>query len=771
MSNASDCCSYTSYSPDFKNYIEEDNGSSNLFYIRAHSIDQQQEAKVASLNSDELFRNEFKRMSLRQRDKGILSKLTNKKSKYDLKIVERNVYSHENGKTKELKVSNKSFKENKLPKSTRGDDRSLFEKIFNASLIIGPDNRKFIIDKINQSSILEKDLNVGDSIKSINGDLINPENLNNVLSKIICQKSFKVVAEESYKAEFLALQEEIKITKIGDIVAFKDKLFQLETESHELVFSLNVIVKNEQITEDSDDYITVFSYPPRENNFLHKLKGSFLTLASIMKNNFNTYPTITNIRVHNTTFHITYTIRNGGNEFIFLGFNSNYAGSFDAQHLTNNFVKFLDYIYPNFIIINDFEQINSFCEIVKIQLIKKSSDAINFEQLFSCSRFVSLPKEIVLRINDALSELEAMDYRNWNESLMELFGKFSIIGSCLYYKTSLICSHFNELDMENVDLFLRNTCLKFIFERCIIREVASWQRVYPKDYQSYNMENDSTKNKVFLLTVSNGNLTMCVILEENSFNMNHPDTESHSSNYLIYFLEEMEDVVNHLKMVGIENLAKIWINSAKRPQCKDPFEPELSKKNQQQLKNIREESEEEEDSDRDYDSHLDGQSIRQSSSGGGFDNEEAIYKDFEDIIPQTLTSTFGAENVLYHFTQIDFKEGIIITSVNEKSCIPPNDLLVDVFRRGCLCIHKKLQNTVKFNQLLSRENRVSSSSKAAMLPKEQGMLVELKWEKVALNLLIVGRLFGTRELYVCHDTRIPQNMVEIGFRLAINCCG
>jgi hypothetical protein len=764
MSNASDC-SYNSYCPDFKNYIDEDNGSSNLFYIRAHSIDHQQ-PKLNTLNSDELFRNEFKRMSLK-RDKGILSKFANKKSKFDLKVVERNIYTHENGKTKELKIGNKMFRENKLPKPRAGDERTLFEIIFNASLIIGPDNRKFIVDKINQSSIFEKDLSVGDLIKSINGDVINPENLNHILAKIIHQKSFKIVAEECCKDEYFGLKEEIKITKVNDIVAFKNKLFQLDMESHELVFSLNVIVKNEQISEDSDDYTTVFSYPPKENNFLHKLKGSFLTIASIMKNAFNTYPTVTNIRVHNTTFHVTYTIRNGGNEFIFLGFNSNYAGGFDAKHLTTNFVKFLDYIYPNFIIINDFDQLNSFCEIMKIQLIKRNSDAINFEQLFSCSRFVSLPKEIVLRINDALSELEAMDYRNWNETLMELFGKFSIIGSCLFYKTSLICSHFNETDMENVDLFLRHVCLKFMFERCLLREVAIWQRVYPKDYQSFNMENDSTKNKVFLLAVSNGNLTMCVILEENSFNVN-PETESQSSNYLIYFLEEMEDVVNHLKMVGIENLTKIWINSAKRPQCKNPFakEPELSKKDQQQLRNIREESEDEE-SEKDYDSHLDGQSTRQSSSGGGFDNEEAIYKDFEDIIPQTLT--FGPENVLYHFTQIDFKEGLIITSLNEKSCIPPNDILVDIFRRGCLSIHHKLQGTVKFNQLLTRENRVSNSS--TMLPKEQGMLVEVQWEKSLLNFWIIGRLFGTRELYICHDARIPQNMVEIGFRLAINCCG
>ncbi|CAG9800024.1 unnamed protein product [Chironomus riparius] len=763
MSNASDCSSY-SYSPDFKNYIYEDGGSS-LFYIRAHSLkDNDYNKNSLNHDQDEIFRHEFKRMSLRQRDKGILSKLTNKKSSgFEFKVVDRQKYRHTDGELKELKVGNKSLKTANLSKSKKGDKRSLFEILFNASIIPGPDNKRLIIDRINTPSIFEKDLCVGDYIKTIDGEVITTDNINHVLHKIIIQKSFKIVAQESYKDDYDASQEEIKITKINDIVANKQKLFNLGSETHELIFSLNIIVKNEQITEDSDDFTTVFSYPPKDNNFLHKQKGSFLTLASILKGSFDKYPNVTSIKVHNTTFFVTYTIRNGDNEFIFLGFNSNYAGLFDSKHITQNFVKFLDYIYPNFIIINDFDQLNSLCEIVKIQLIRNPSEAINFEQLFSCPKFVPLPKEIVLRINDALSELEAMDYRNWNESLMELFGKFNVIGSCLFYKTSLICSHFNELDMENVELFVRQLCLKFLYEMCYVKEMAIWQRVYPKEYQSYNIENDSTKNKVFLLIAARANLMMCVLLEENAYNLN-PEVETQSSNYLIYFLEEMEDVMDHLKVVGIENLTKIWINSAKRPQCKSPFDKieNPAHTEHQHLRQIKEECEDDDESEKDLESHIDSQ-----KSSSGFENEDTFYKDFADIVPQTLT--FGPENVLYHFTQLDFSEGIILTTINDNACKPPNDILVDIFRRSCLSIHCVLQNTIQFNQLLSRENKISS--KTMMLPKEQGMLIDLIVGKQRLSFWIIGRLFGTKELYVCYDSKIPQNMVEIAFRIALNCIG
>jgi protein inturned len=676
---------------------------------------------------------------------------------------------------KEFRIGSASKgKTNKLkkPLNFNKNNANLFETIFNASLILGPDNKRLVVNEIHEGSVFERDLLVGDVVKSIDGEIVTTENINAVLKRIQTHKSFKIVAQSCYKDEFeMSSQDEIKITKISDVVDNKEKLFHLESESHELIFSLNLIVKNENATEDTDDFITIFSFPPKDNNFLHKLKGSFLTISSIMKTSFGKNPLLTSIKVHDTNFYVTYTVCNDEQQFIFLGFNSHYTKLLDARHHTINLVKFFNYIYPNFAAVTDFQQLSTICEMVKIQLLKQSSEVVNFEQLFSCSTYVALPKEIVLRINDSLSELEAMDYRNWNEDLMELFGKFNVFGSCLFYKTSLICSHFSELDMENVELFIRNSCLKLLYQNCLVREIAAWQRIYPKDYQSFNMDNDSAENKVFLLTAAHGNLMMCVLLEENSYNVN-PDVETQSSNYLIYFLEEMDDILDHLKVVGIENLTRIWINSAKRPQCKNFLEKGKDGKQDYvetfgHLKSLKEEDEE---SENDFDSQIDSQ---KSSSGFDMnDFSDAIYKDFTDIIPQTLT--FGpGENVLYHFTQLDTAEGIIISTVTENNQNSKNDILVDIFRRSCIKIHKMLQNTIKFNLMLSKENTKISHKSTSMMPiKEQALKIAFKSESgEIIDFWIVGRLFGTRELFVCYDAKIPQSMVEIAFRLNLNCIG
>jgi protein inturned len=359
-----------------------------------------------------------------------------------------------------------------------------------------------------------------------------------------------------------------------------------------------------------------------------------------------------------------------------------------------------------------------------------------------------------------------MDYRNWNESLMELFGKFNICGSCLFYKTSLICSHFSESEMESVEIFLRHMCFKLIYQNCLVREVALWQRIYPKSYHSFNKENDSTKNKVFLLVAAHGNLIMCVMLEENGYNTKH-EIETPSSKYLVYFLEEMDDILNHLKVVGIENLARIWINSAKRPQCK-PFGGKGSVLAQEETVPLKSFKKEDEESDHDYDSQ---------KSGSGFDTNDfpdAIYKDFTDIIPQTIS--FGSnKNVLYHLTQLDVDEGMIITTINDNNLEGHNsEILIDIFRKGCIKIHHLLQNSIRFNNFLSHEggSKISRKLTSMMTIIEKGMMLQVQLESgEQVEFWIVGRLFGKRELFVCYDSSVPQNMIEIAFRIGLNCIG
>ena len=759
-----ECESSYSYCPDFRSYIDQT--KELLFYAIVGNSVKSQVLKTSNLpqEHDNLFRSEYKRMSLRSDRGGILSKMTGskKKSSYKWKILNKYKYEQPDGILKELKICSASKFGNIKKSKFKGN---LFDTMFDACLILGPD-KKFVVTSIKPSSIFERDLRIGDVIKSIDGEAVAPDNINIILRKILDQKSlkFKILAFESYKDEFDLTQEEVKITEQIDLILNKEKLFHLEADSHELIFSLNLIVQKEPVNDTSDDFITVFSYPPKANNFLHNLKGSFLTISSILKS-YSWDPKISIIQVQNTDFYITYSLRND-NHFVFIGFNSNYVKMFDVHLYSINLLKFFDFAYSDIIAACNHQHLTTICELMRIQIIKHSSEMVNFEQIFTCSTLVPLPKEIVLRINDSLSELEAMDYRNWDEGLMELFGKFNVSGSCLFYKTSLICSHFNDDEMKNIELFLRQSCLQLLYQNCSVREVAIWQRVFPKKHQSCNMANNTEVKKVFLLIAAHGNLMMCVMLEENGFNLK-TDVGTQTSNYLIYFLEEMNDILNHLRIVGIENLTRIWINSGKRPQCKNFTD--IQKESKQEfldsgiLKSLKEE-----DEMSDYESQFDSQ-----KSSSIFDMNEfsdTIYKDFTDIIPQTVT--FGSDrNVLYHFTQIDINEGICISTFCSDNSNGKNNLLVPIFRKGCIKIHRMLQNTIKFNLMLSKENSKMSHKSTLMPIKETGLLMQLNLDNTEKTFWIVGRLFGARELFVCYDAAVPQNIIEIAFRIGLNCVG
>ena len=711
-------------------------------------------------------------MSLRRNRNNILSKITGSKKKpiFEWKIIDKVKYNDTEGVMREFRlIAKKNDKlskaqiSEKLQKKTKVN---LFEMIFNATIILGPDNKRLLLDKIHPGSVFEKELAVGDYIKAIDGEILSSDKINEILKKIAIRKAFKIVALSPYKHDPEVTQEEIKITKQLDLLLHKDKLFtSCENEFEEIIFTLNLIVKN----SDSEDFVTKFSFPS-ESNFLHKLKGSFLTISSLLKTSIGE-PRISVLDYNGEKFYVSYTIRGDEKQTIFLGFNSNFTWKFDVRHHTLNVVRFLDYVYSDFNEIENFQHLSNICEILKIQLLQAGRDSLNFEKLFSCPSFVSLPKEIVLRINDSLSELEAMDYRNWNESLVDLFGKFNVLGACLYYKNVLICSHFNESEMENIEVFLRANCFKLLYENCSINEITMWQRVYP-NYQSFNKENDSKKNKVFLAVVGRAELLLVTTLEENGYNYN-PEVEAQSSNYLIHFIEEMNDVLDHLSIVGIENLTRIWINSAKRPQCKklsDASEKSKSAmENSQYLKSLKEEDE---DSIHELDSQLGSQ-----KSSSGFEMTEfsdVICKDFADIIPQTIT--FGRDkNVLYHFTQIDLKEGKIVT-VNDQNFSEKTNILSNIFKKECRKVHKMLQNTLIFDQMLKQNSKISQKSTTMMQIKEKGMIITFNvTEEEQIEFCIVGRLFqsihGARELFVCYDSIIPQNIVEIAFRAGLNCIG
>ncbi|KAJ8939448.1 hypothetical protein NQ318_023074 [Aromia moschata] len=138
--------------------------------------------------------------------------------------------------------------------------------------------------------------------------------------------------------------------------------------------------------------------------------------------------------------------------------------------------------------------------------------------------------------------------------------------------------------------------------------------------------------------------------------------------------------------------------------------------------------------------------------------------------------TPGNENVLYHFIQLDITEGILICPPESKLQSQTYDAIINNFRRTCQKIHSLFQHTLRFKNMPAQDMAKSVMNKSLIAIKEHGILFQCPYldekdnKKNNISYWVVGRLFympHPREVYVCYQDSIPQNIIEMAFKINI----
>lgn len=220
--------------------------------------------------------------------------------------------------------------------------------------------------------------------------------------------------------------------------------------------------------------------------------------------------------------------------------------------------------------------IDDICSITKLLFSLTHPWSVRFENILQEPHYVVLPKEGQLRIDDALNEMEAMDYREWNDEPLKSQREFYILGSALYFRKYLLASHLPTSDMLDIEAFLRTNGIYLLIENKPVRELIVWREIYPSSVYSYGQR--INKSRWFLTVVARNQLFMAVILE--SRHRIEPDEASPSSSAnatgLIgpsrFYIDEIQDTLDHLHANGIENLANTWLNANKRPEVCSSFD-------------------------------------------------------------------------------------------------------------------------------------------------------------------------------------------------------
>lgn len=222
--------------------------------------------------------------------------------------------------------------------------------------------------------------------------------------------------------------------------------------------------------------------------------------------------------------------------------------------------------------------IDNICAITKLLYSLSHPWNTRFENILREPIYVTLPKEGQMRIEDALNEMEAMDYREWNDEPLKSHREFYISGSALYYRKYLLTSHLPKSDLLDVESFLRTNGIYLLIENKPVRELIVWREIYPKSASALELECQMNArpyrpSRWFLTIVARQQLFLAVILESRHHRIDIDAPSSSSSAYGFigpsrFYIEEIQDTLDHLQSSGIDNLANTWINANKMPEVR-----------------------------------------------------------------------------------------------------------------------------------------------------------------------------------------------------------
>ncbi|KAM7349280.1 inturned planar cell polarity protein [Cochliomyia hominivorax] len=581
----------------------------------------------------------------------------------------------------------------------------------------------------------------------------------------------------------------------------------------------------------NDEHKNSLYYYPEDpvKNFLYKARGSFLTLNAVLSEELKTKPSASKLAFDNVEYFVYYRNLNGF--LVLFSYPSSMVNINEGNLKADELLTYIKFMFPH-MNLDNFKESNfrqfmlNFCEIQRVRLlvrVEKKGNVTPLEDILKETRYLPLPKEAQLRIFDALSEMEAMDYRNWNDEPLHTHREFFIYGSVLYYDNFMLASQM-PLDMRNyIEVFLRCRGIFDFVSKYSTKELYIWEEIILPE----------NPGRYFLAICGRGHLSLAVILKI----FTAPDLEQEEKVVpSLFYIEEIQETLDHLVQCGIESLAMFWSVSNKRPEIVEtamleeeaqavakekktdtatlirqklhgatsqvgncnsnsnantntysrsisidednqpgsslggssvhsltPSEDDSSKKRLITSNN----NEGSDDSGSDWENFMDENLLHCTGTDIQLQTQvtESLWKEISNVVPVKISA--GWKNNIYCCIYIDGTNNTVFCPLRSSKEVFPYT------KEMSLAFHTIHQVLEKSKSSKRDSTRQTANSKDLIAVKEYGMTIRARDSKPGnedkfLEFTAVGRLFLSppKEVYVCHRSDIPQNMVEMAFRLS-----
>lgn len=300
------------------------------------------------------------------------------------------------------------------------DKNCQIEKLFGIKLETHTDGKKLVVVEFltEAKTLYTPRVKKGFYLIKVNGIEVNAYNVNSVLQRV-------TEDIENLKLTFQVVNEQytIDIEKLLVSKAPENTLIQLIRDAS---CSILYICCNDIEYHSNDDKGVLYCYPrPFNQNFLYNTRGAHVTLNHLAPKSLGTSEPLSSTVLHNNTL-INVAYKSYYSDLFLVAFPHKKVDLFAAKKVCNDIVRMLEFLYGSlkscFTKPNNVDKLDSLFSRIFVSLLndtwkEQSTDGtirnmVQFESILA-AHGVLLPLEVKIQVDDAITELEAADYREW----------------------------------------------------------------------------------------------------------------------------------------------------------------------------------------------------------------------------------------------------------------------------------------------------------------------------------------------------------------------
>ncbi|KAJ2951184.1 hypothetical protein O0L34_g5577 [Tuta absoluta] len=569
--------------PEWDSDVGEDGELVYLKLKKDASIEETQKPPLLENCENFKLRNNFKRTSTRRSTKGRIFKVLKSRKARNDNIFGRKT-DQGNGNAA-LKVYHEPTDDNiqyvmvQVSRNMifQSDKGCQIEKLFGLSLETHSGGKKLVVADflVEAKTLYTPKVKQGYYLKKINNIEVDSYNLNSVIQRV------KEDIENS-RLTFQVVNEEVNID-ITKLLTLKNcpenSISQLIKDT---MCSIMYICCNDIEYHTNDDKGVLYCYPrPFNQNFLYNTRGAYVTLNHLAPKSLGTSEPFSSTVLHkNTMINVVY--KSHYSDLMLVAFPNQKVDLFAARKILDDIVRILEFLYGSlkacFTKPNNVDKLDGLFSRIFVMLLFENGKAVEgkrvseaeFENVLAVHT-VSLPVEVKVQVDDAITELEAADYREWIDDVENFQRLYTVIGSCLYYSGHLLSSHLQDDDLKDIHAYLKlNGILKLSSDR-ELEKLVMWKEVFIKEHR--DKKNDANEYRIpdgrwFLLVVGKGHFVLATIMEAGGCTEDATGVTPPSP----FYVEECESCVELLYSVGVDKYLASWLIANTQPQVQT--EPE-----------------------------------------------------------------------------------------------------------------------------------------------------------------------------------------------------